>query len=137
MSAGKTPTQRQLRIGEEIRHALVRIFAEESFRDPALQNVSITVSEARAGPDLKTAKVFVLPLGGQSTDDIVAALNRAAGYLRGQLARRVQLKFTPALTFLPDQSYDAASAISDLLHDERVARDIAADGKTGTGEDGA
>ena len=129
------PSQRQLRVGEEIRHALVRILAEESFRDPALQDVSITVSEVRPGPDLKTAKAFVCPLGGttggmaagNTTDDVVAGLNRAAGFLRGRLGRMIHLKFTPQLTFVADRSFDTASAINTVLQDRRVAQDLAGD----------
>lgn len=124
MSSGKLPTQRQLRVGEEIRHALVRLLAEESFRDPALQDVSITVSEVRPGRDLKSATAFVYPLGGGSADEVAAALNRAAAYLRGRLGRIVRLKFTPQLVFHADRSYDRASAIETLLADDRVAKDL-------------
>ena len=124
MAAGRLPTQRQLRVGEEIRHALVRLLAEESFRDPALQDVSITVSEVRPGRDLKSAKVFVYPLGGGSADEVAAALNRAAAYLRGRLGRIIRLKFTPQFVFHADRSYDRASAIETLLTDDRVARDL-------------
>ena len=124
MAAGRLPTQRQLRVGEEIRHALVRLLAEESFRDPALQDVSITVSEVRPGRDLKSAKAFVYPLGGGSADEVAAALNRAAAYLRGRLGRIIRLKFTPQIVFHADRSYDRASAIETLLTDDRVARDL-------------
>ena len=124
MSSGRLPTQRQLRVGEEIRHALVRLLAEESFRDPALQDVSITVSEVRPGRDLKSAKAFVYPLGGGSADEVAAALNRAAAYLRGRLGRIIRLKFTPQLVFHADRSYDRASAIETLLADDRVAKDL-------------
>ncbi len=125
MSSGRLPTQRQLRVGEEIRHALVRLLAEESFRDPALQDVSITVSEVRPGRDLKSATAFVYPLGGGSADEVAAALNRAAAYLRGRLGRIIRLKFTPQLVFHADRSYDRASAIETLLTDDRVAKDLA------------
>ena len=125
MSSGKLPTQRQLRVGEEIRHALVRLLAEENFRDPALQDVSITVSEVRPGRDLKSATAFVYPLGGGSADEVAAALNRAAAYLRGRLGRIIRLKFTPQLVFHADRSYDRASAIETLLTDDRVAKDLA------------
>ena len=124
MAAGKLPTQRQLRVGEEIRHALARLLAEENLRDPVLQDVSITVSEVRPGRDLKSAKAFVYPLGGGSADEVAAALNRAAAYLRGRLGRAVHLKFTPQLSFHADRSYDTASAIDALLVDDRVARDL-------------
>ncbi len=126
MSAGRPPTQRQLRVGEELRHALVRLLAEESFRDPALQNVSVTVSEVQPARDLKTAKAFVYPLGGGSADEVAAALNRAAAFLRLRLGRAIHLKHTPRLRFHPDRSFDTASAIDALLLDERVRQDLAA-----------
>lgn len=125
MSTGKPPSQRQLRVGEEIRHALVKIFAEETFRDPALHDVSITVSEVRPGPDLKTAKAFVYPLGGGATEDIVAGLNRASAFIRGRLGRMIHLKFTPSVTFVADKSFDTASNINDLLQDDQVVQDTA------------
>lgn len=124
MPADKLPTQRQLRVGEEIRHALVRLLAEENLRDPALRDVSITVSEVQPGRDLKSAKAFVYPLGGGSADEVAAALNRAAAYLRGRLGRVIRLKFTPRLVFHADRSFDRASAIETLLTDDRVARDL-------------
>jgi len=127
MSAGKPPSQRQLRVGEEIRHALVRILAEETFRDPALHDVSITVSEVRPGPDLRTARAFGYPLGGQTADEVVDGLNRASAFVRGRLGKKIHLKFTPKLTFVADKSFDTASGINDLLHNDRVARDIDAD----------
>ena len=125
MVAGKPPTQRQLRVGEEIRHALARLLAEENFRDPVLRDVSITVSEVLPGRDLKSAKAFVYPLGGRSADEVAAALNRAAPFLRGRLGRTIRLKFTPQLVFHADRSYDSASAIDALLNEDRVARDLA------------
>ncbi len=134
MVAGKPPTQRQLRVGEEIRHALVRLLAEENFRDPVLRDVSITVSEVRPGRDLKTTRVFVYPLGGRSAEEVAAALNRAAAFLRGRLGRKVHLKFTPRISFHADPSYDAASAVDTLLRDGRVARDLS--GKTEAADDG-
>ena len=140
MASGKLPTQRQLRVGEEIRHALVRLLAEENFRDPALRDVSITVSEVRPGRDLKSAKAYVCPLGGRSAEEVAAALNRAAPFLRGRLGRAIRLKFTPHLSFHADRSYDAASAIDALLSDDRVAKDLPdkdAPDDPGAADDGA
>ncbi len=127
MSAANLPTQRQLRVGEEIRRAVVQILAEGSFRDPALQNVSITVSEVRPAADLKTAKAFVYPLGGGSPEAVLNSLNRASAYVRGRLGRIIRLKFTPEITFLLDQSFDMASAVNEMLQDARVAQDLDAD----------
>ena len=122
--SGKGPSQRQLRAGELIRHALVEIFQREELREPALAGVSITVSEVRATPDLKQATAFVAPLGGGHEEEIVAALNRIAPYLRGLLGRRVDLKFTPALKFRADASFSEARRIDELLASPAVARDL-------------
>jgi len=127
MMAANLPTQRQLRVGEEIRRAMVQILAEGSFRDPALQNVSITVSEVRPAGDLKTVKAFVYPLGGESPEAVLKSLNRASAYVRGQLGKIIRLKFTPKITFLLDQSFDMASAVNDMLQDVRVTQDLESD----------
>lgn len=116
---------RHLRVGESIRHALVEIFAHGHFRDPELRELSITVTEARATPDLRNVTVFVMPLGGQGRDEIVAALNREAHWLRGEVTRAVRLKFAPQLRFAADETFDAADRVTALLHDPRVARDLA------------
>lgn len=120
----KAPSQRQLRAGELVRHALVDILAREEFRDPALQGVSVTVSEVRVSPDLKHAVAFVEPLGGAHADDVVAGLNRASAFLRGRLGREIDMKFTPRLRFLHDESFDAASDMDALLSSPEVARDL-------------
>ena len=120
-------TQRQLRVGELVRQALSEILTRGEIRDPALQNVVITVSEARASADLRHAVCFVVPLGGRNTDAVVAALNRNAAWLSGQVARRVQLKFAPRLSFKADQSFDQADRIGVLLRRGDVAADLAPD----------
>jgi ribosome-binding factor A len=86
------PSQRQLRVGEEIRHVLVEVLARGQLRDPDLQGVSITVAEVRMSPDLKHATAYVMPLGGEKVDTIVKALRRASGFLRAEVARSVQLR---------------------------------------------
>ncbi len=125
---GKTrssaPSQRQLRVGEEIRHVLSGILATGDLRDPDLSGVSITVSEVRPSPDLRNATAFVMPLAGQNQDAIIAALNRAAGHLRGRLGRSVHLKFTPSLKFVADETFDEATRILNLLRDDKVAQDL-------------
>ena len=120
------PTQRQLRAGELVRHALVEILRETDFADPELAGVSITVSEARVSPDLKHALCFVEPLGGERAAERVAALNRAARFLRGELGHRIEMRFTPALKFVRDDSFEAAGEINRLLADPRVRRDLEA-----------
>lgn len=110
-SAGK----RQLRVAEEIRHALAEILLRGGLRDPDLQGVSITVTEVSISPDLKNATAFVTTLGGGDHAAIVAGLNRATGWLRGQVARQVRLRFAPALQFEADETFDRAQRIDSLL----------------------
>ncbi len=127
-SRGKSPSQRQLRVGEEVRHALVRVLAQADFDDPVLAEANVTVTEVSVSPDLHNATAFVIPLGGAHTAEIVRALNRAAGYLRGQLGREIHLRYTPRLSFEPDLSFERAAEVERLLHSERVSRDLSADG---------
>ncbi|HEY2179728.1 MAG TPA: 30S ribosome-binding factor RbfA [Caulobacteraceae bacterium] len=121
------PTQRQLRAGELVRHALVEILREEDLADPALSGVSITISEVKVSPDLKHAIAFVEPLGGQNAPAVVAGLNRAAGLLRGKLGHMIEMRFTPSLKFVHDDSFEAAAHMRRLLDDPRVRRDLAID----------
>lgn len=123
---GKAPSQRQLRVGEEIRHALSEIVHRAEFRDTELAGLTITVTEVRVSPDMRNATVFVLPLEGEA-EPMVAGLNRAAAYLRGQLGRAVRLKYLPALSFVYDRSFDEASRIESIMHRPEVARDLAPD----------
>ncbi|WP_018997403.1 30S ribosome-binding factor RbfA [Hirschia maritima] len=125
-SSAKGPTQRQLRAGELIRHALVDILVREQFNDPALSDVSITVSEVRMSPDLQHATCYVAPLGGDKNEQksIVDGLNRAKGFLRGRLGREIDMRYTPQLRFLSDDSYAEAGKIGDLLASPEVARDL-------------
>jgi ribosome-binding factor A len=118
------PTQRQLRAGELVRHALVDVLAREDLRDPELVGVSITIGEVRASPDLKHMTAFVAPLGAGDAQKIAAALTRASGYIRSRLAKSVDMKFTPQLHFIADVSYDEATHINDLLASPEVARDL-------------
>jgi ribosome-binding factor A len=110
------PTQRQLRIAEEIRHVLAGVFARHEIRDPELAGVDIT--------DLKHAIAFVARLGREDIDALLPALKRAAPFLRSQVAHLVQLKFAPDLTFQPDRALDYASKIDRLLHSPKVAQDL-------------
>lgn len=128
------PSQRQLRAGELIRHALVDVLREEDIHDEALKGVSITVTEVRLSPDLKHATCFVEPLGAgvDNADtaghesEIIKALNAHAKFLRGVLGRRIDMKFTPDLRFRHDESFDAASHMDRLFDDPRVRADILA-----------
>lgn len=123
-SSKKGPSQRQLRAGELIRHALVEILRREHLRDPALDGVSVTISEVRTSPDLKQASVYAAPLGGRAQGEIIAALNRVAPYLRSLLGKKIQMKFTPALTFHGDETFEEARKIDELLARPDVARDL-------------
>jgi ribosome-binding factor A len=117
-------SQRQLRVGEELRHALARILQRGELRDPALQDVTVTVTEVQVSPDLKNATAYVMPLGGRHAAEVLEGLTRSAGYLRGQLAREVPLRFAPGLAFALDTSFDHASRINELLHRPEVERDL-------------
>ncbi|MFZ5616156.1 MAG: 30S ribosome-binding factor RbfA [Pseudomonadota bacterium] len=127
-SPQKGPSQRQLRAGELVRHALVEIFRREDLRDPALAGLSITVTEVRMTPDLKQATVFCAPLGASidagKHPEIVKALNHAAPHLRHLLGERIDMKFTPALHFRSDESFAEARRIDELLASPKVARDL-------------
>lgn len=125
---GKAPTQRQLRVGEEIRHALSEIMLRAAFRDPELAGRVITVTEVRISPDLRNATAFVLPLEGDA-GPMVEALKRASAYLRGQLARTVKLKYLPALHFVHDESFDEATRIDRIMHSPAVQRDLVGDSR--------
>jgi ribosome-binding factor A len=127
------PSQRQLRAGELVRHALVEVLREEDLQDPALAGVSVTVTEVRMSPDLKRAVCFIEPLGGAHADEVVGGLNRVARFLRGRLGHAIELKFTPELKFVHDQSFDEAARMNRLFDDPRVRRDIEA----GDEDDGA
>ena len=126
------PSQRQLRAGELIRHALVEVLREDEIHDPALKGVSVTVTEVRLSPDLKHATCFVEPLGagvadaevGDHIDEIVKALNGNAKFIRGALGRHIDMKFTPDLRFRHDESFDAASQMDRLFNDPRVRADL-------------
>jgi ribosome-binding factor A len=117
-------SQRQLRIGEELRHSLARILRDGECRDPVLENASITVTEVRISPDLRNATAFVMPLAGTRATEVVASLERSATFLKGLVAREVQLRNTPNLVFALDDSFDQAARISTLLTRPEVARDL-------------
>lgn len=123
----KGPSQRMLRVGELIRHAVSDILARGEVMDPDLERQIITVPEVRMSPDLKVATVLVMPLGGKNQDTIVKALNRNAKWLRGQVARRVEMKFSADLRFRLDTRFEDDAKIDTLLRSDPVARDLGAD----------
>ncbi|MFS2316400.1 30S ribosome-binding factor RbfA [Maricaulis sp. D1M11] len=120
----KGPTQRQLRAGELIRHALSDIIAREEFRDPDLTGQLVTVTEVRPSPDLRSAKVYIAPMGEGDGDRLAAGLNRCAGFLRGRLGHQIDMKFTPELRFHRDDRYDTATHIDALLSRPEVQQDL-------------
>ncbi len=130
-SAGRAgagmPSQRQLRVGELVRHALAETLARNPVRDPVLEQALITVAEVRVSADLRHAVAFVSLMGDENTDDIVAALNRNARFLRGRIAPALkQMKYMPDLQFRIDTRFDDDRRIDEILKTDRVARDIAA-----------
>ena len=120
----KAPSQRQLKVGELIRHALAEIFARGEIVDDVLDRYSLTVSEVRMTPDLKLATIYVLPLGGEGAEDAVTHLDKHKRFLRGELARRVSLKFMPEIRFKIDTSFASSKRIDELLASPNVARDL-------------
>ncbi|MBO6518730.1 MAG: 30S ribosome-binding factor RbfA [Rhodospirillales bacterium] len=120
----RTPSQRQLRVGEEVRHVLALALERGEIRDPAVKGVAITVTEVRISPDLKNATAFVVPLGGGDAAPIVKALNKASGFLRSWVSQHVQLRYTPRIAFEADLSFDEAQRIENVLNDPRVRRDL-------------
>lgn len=122
------PTQRQLRVGEQVRHALADVLARADVHDDALVGMMISVLEVRMSPDLRHATVLVMPLGGKGEVEAVAALNRNSKELRGAVSRRLrELKFSPDLKFRLDDRYDEAARIEKIFHDDRVKRDLLSD----------
>src|ERR1700743_1027748 len=119
------PTQRQLRVGEGLRHALAEILRRNEIRDTDLEGVSVTITQVKASPDMRYATVYCEPLGGQNAKEIVAALNRHKGFLRGEMGHMIAMKFTPELRFVEDESFAEAEKIETILKSERVSRDLA------------
>jgi ribosome-binding factor A len=122
-SSSRSP--RQLRVGEELRHALVRVLARGDLHDPALENAQVTVTEVRVSPDLRNATAYVTRFGGGETAPLIKALNHAGGYFRTELAHEVNLRMAPTIRFAADTTFEQANRIEALLHDPRVARDLA------------
>src|ERR1700719_4895675 len=117
-------SQRQLRVGEIVRHAIADILSHGSVHDPELEGHIISVPEVRMSPDLKLATIYVMPLGGRDTDIVIAALERHKKFLRGEIAHRVNLKFAPDVRFRVDERFDEAERIEKLLRTPQVKRDL-------------
>lgn len=120
----RPPSQRQLRVGEELRHVIASVLERGDIRDPDVAGRPITVTGVKVSPDLRNATVFVVPLGGGDPSPILAGLKRARPYLRHELAKAVQLRVVPDLSFAADVSFDAAERIEALLRSTEVRQDL-------------
>jgi ribosome-binding factor A len=118
------PSQRALRVGELIRHAMSDMLTRGDVHDPVLEGHLITVPEVRMSPDLRMATIYVMPLGGRDIKDVIEALDRNKRYLRGEIARHVNLKFAPEVRFRADERFDEAERIEKLLRTPVVRRDL-------------
>jgi len=125
MSGVGLPSQRQLRVGELVRHALSSFLSRDEILDPDLDGAFITVPEVRMTRDLKIAKVYIMPLGGQNVETVVAALNRNQKFIRGQVTASIDLKHSPEFRFFADETFDEAGRIDKLLQSDHVSQDLA------------
>ncbi|HEY9010881.1 MAG TPA: 30S ribosome-binding factor RbfA [Devosia sp.] len=123
------PSQRMLRVGELVRHALANVFSRGEVEDETLEGAVITVPEVRMTPDLKLANAYVMPLGGERAEEIVEALNRHRKFIRGRIAPELDLKFAPEVRFFVDTTFDEFGRIDALLRSDRVQRDLKPDDK--------
>jgi ribosome-binding factor A len=121
---GPGPSQRQLRVGEQIRRTLSDVLMRGDIHDPELNRLSVTVGEVRTSPDLKIATAFVLPLGGEGQEDVLKLLARNKGELRRILGKKLALKYAPDLRFRLDETFDQLDETRRLFEDERVKRDV-------------
>lgn len=119
VAAAREPSQRQLRVGETLRHALSEILTRESFFDPDIDGVSITISEISISPDLSNARVYTMPLGGENIENVMPALNRLAPVIQHEVARRVHLRRVPRLKFLIDDSFENAARLNVVFNSIR------------------
>ena len=124
------PSQRMLRVGELVRHALAAMFARGEIEDDALRGSVITVPEVRMTPDLKIANAYIMPLGGMHAEEIVAALNRHRKFVRGRVAPQINMKFAPEVRFYVDDTFEEAGRIDSLLRSDKVQRDLDEDGES-------
>jgi len=125
--AGRPPSQRQLRVGEVIRHALAELLQRGEVHDPVFAGTVVTIPEVRMAPDLKCATVFVMPLGGKDGPAVVEAFERHKKFLRGEVARRVNLRSAPDLRFRIDTSFEEGARVDAVLRSPKVVRDLEAD----------
>jgi ribosome-binding factor A len=122
-------SQRQLRVGELVRHAVAEMLTRGDVHDPVIEGHLITVPEVRMSPDLRLATIYVMPMGGRDADEVVAAFDRQKKFLRAEIARRINLKFAPDLRFRVDERFDEAERIDKLLRSPAVKRDLEDEGE--------
>jgi ribosome-binding factor A len=122
-----TPGQRGLRVGELIRHAIAELLQRGDIHDPAFEGIIVTVPEVRMSPDLKNATVFIVPLGGKGGEAVIEAFERNSRYIRGVIAKKVNLRYAPTLRFRLDESFDEGERIDALLRRPEVRRDLDGD----------
>lgn len=123
-AGAKPPSQRQLRVGELVRHVLSEVLQRGDVHDPALEATVVTVPEVRMSPDLRLATAYVMPLGGKGVKEVLAALDRNTKYLRGEVAHRVNLRYAPELRFRLDTSFEEGERMDALLRSPEVRRDV-------------
>jgi ribosome-binding factor A len=122
--SGGEPSQRMLRVAELIRHSMAELLTRGTINDPVLEGHVVTVPRVKMSPDLKLASVYVMPLGGKDTGDVIAALDRHKKYLRTEIAHRINLKFAPEIRFKVDDSFDNVAKIDALLNSDKVKQDL-------------
>jgi ribosome-binding factor A len=118
------PSQRQLRVGEIVRHTLAEMLVRGEIHDDALASQVVTIPEVRMSPDLRLATVYVMPLGGIDMDEVLAALGRARKFIRARVAQAINLKFAPDIRFLGDETFEEAQRIERVLRSPHVAQDL-------------
>jgi ribosome-binding factor A len=122
--SGGEPSQRMLRVAELIRHSMAELLTRGTINDPVLEGHVVTVPRVKMSPDLKLASVYVMPLGGKDTGEVIAALDRHKKYLRTEIAHRINLKFAPEIRFKIDDSFDNVAKIDALLNSDKVKQDL-------------
>lgn len=126
-NSAKGPSQRQLRVGELVRHKLAEMLARGEIYDEVLASHVVTITEVRMSPDLRLATVYVMPLGGKDTKVVLEALTRNSKFIRGEVAHAVDLRVAPEVRFREDETFEEVNRIDRLLHSERVRRDVEKD----------
>ena len=126
--SGPNVSQRQLRVGELVRHALAEMLARGDVHDPVIEGHLITVPEVRMTADLRLATIYVMPMGGRDADEVIAAFDRHKKFLRAEIAHRINLKFAPDIRFRIDERFAEAERIEKLLRTPEVKRDLEHDG---------